>query len=138
MTDTAMTTSLSSGLAIHVCASIATAAPGRWWPRLPSFEDTVLRAAAICRRIGIDDQQTLAAERATRAALLQALQDARTALADDGLLILTFAGHTVRGDGPPEAAQWCLFDGGLEISQLADQLALFPERARLVIIADTC
>jgi len=131
-------TGTTSALAIHICADLASAGPDRWWPAMVASEDTVRRAAKLCRHVGIVEQRSLAGEGASRAGLLAVLRDASAALADDGLLVLTFAGHTERGDRPIEAAQWCLFDGGLELSQIAAELARFPARARLVIIVDSC
>jgi len=96
----------------------------------------VRRTAQICRWAGIAEQRTLAGPAATRAAVLAALREAAAALRRDGLLALTFSGHTVRGDGPIEAARWCLFDGGLAMAELAAQLARLPATSRLVIITD--
>jgi hypothetical protein len=127
-----------NALAIHVCADIASAGPGKRWAPMVVIEDTMRRAVKVCRAAGVDEQRTLAGEHATRAALLSALEYARGALPNDGLLVLSFAGHTQRGDGPLESARWCLFDGGLALSRIACQLALFPADARLVIITDTC
>jgi hypothetical protein len=127
-----------SAVAVHVCADVATAGANRRWPPPAAAPDTVRRAARICQHVGIVDQRTLAGEHATRAAFLAALRDARAALANDGLFVLTFSGHTERGERPIGEARWCLFDGGLELSQIACELALFPEDARLVVICDTC
>jgi hypothetical protein len=127
-----------NALAIHICADIATAGPDKHWPYSIAAQDTVRRAARICQRAGIVEQTTLAGEHATTTAVVHALLRASAVLAHDGLLVLTFSGHTRRGEGPLDTARWCLFDGGLELSQITCQLALFPEAARLVIICDTC
>ena len=128
----------ASSFAIHVGADVARAGAGRWGPATVASEDTVRRATELCRRAGIAEQRSLAGERASRAALLGALTEARAALTDGGSLVVTFAGHTERGDGPPGSACWCLFDGGLELSQLASELSLFPSSVRQVLIIDTC
>jgi hypothetical protein len=49
-----------------------------------------------------------------------------------------FSGHTVRGDGPIETARWCLFDGGLELSQITERLARLPAGANVIIVCDSC
>ena len=127
-----------SALAIHVSADIASAGPDRRWPPLHAMQDTAQRMMRICSELGIADQRTLAGEHATVAALLYALGDAGAALADDGLIVLTFSGHTVRGDGPIETARWCLFDAGIELSQVAGELARLPPNARAIVICDSC
>jgi hypothetical protein len=130
----------SSAFALHLCADVASTADStdRRWPRLLAAPDTVRRTARICRRAGIAEQLTLRGEQATIAAVTGALQRIGETLTDSGLLVLTFSGHTERGEGPIETTRWRLFDGGLELSQIADQLALLPEAAKLVIIGDTC
>lgn len=132
-----MPTRPTRALAIHVCADIASRGGGRW-PRAAAARDTVRRTARICRQIGVVEQRILAGEGATRAALRGALVQASTTLAGDGLLVLAFSGHTERGEGPIGTARWCLFDGGVELSQVACHLALLPGGARLVIVSDTC
>jgi hypothetical protein len=125
-------------LAIHVSADLATADGAQRWPRAVVAEDTVRRAAQICRRAGIAEQRTLAGRQATHAGLIAALREAVTTMTRDGLLVLTFSGHAVRGTGPIQTTRWCLCDGGVEVWQLADQLARLPPTARLILIVDTC
>jgi hypothetical protein len=136
-----LTSSVAAGtmraLAIHISADRSSESLDEHWPRAAA-QDTVRRAAQICRRAGIAEQRTLAADRASTAAVLAALREAAEALTRDGLLVLTFAGATLRGDGPLETTQWQLYDGGLTLTHLADQLAMLPATARLIIIADTC
>lgn len=128
----------ANSLAVHVRADLAPSGPSRWWPPIIAAEDTVRRATAICRHIGVADQRVLSGERATREALFEVLHDARRSLGSDDTLILTFTGHTERGDRPIECARWCLFDGGLEISEIASPLARFAAEVQLVVIATTC
>lgn len=54
------------------------------------------------------------------------------------MLVLTYSGHTARGDGPIGTARWCLFDAGVELSEIAVRLARLPPEARLIIICDSC
>jgi hypothetical protein len=114
-----------NAIAIHICADRARRGPDNCWPPLASFADSVRRAVAICDHAGIVEQRTLAGEHATRAALLGALSDAGADLADGGLLVLMFAGHCERGDGPIETARWCLAS---QTGTLADLVAQFPRR----------
>ena len=125
-------------LAIHVCADAETSGLRRTWPPAFAAHDTVQRAQRICERSGVVEQRTLAGDQATAEALRDALDHAAAALIHGGLLVVTFSGHTERGDGPIETARWCLVGGGMMLSQIADQLAQLPPAARLVIIADTC
>jgi hypothetical protein len=125
-------------LAIHVGADLATEGGVLRWPRSVAAEDTVRRTTQICRRAGVAAQRTLAGTEATKAAVMSALHNAAAALTRDGLLVLTFSGHTVRGEGPIESTRWCLFDDGLAMSELARLLAYLPRASRLVLITDTC
>jgi hypothetical protein len=127
-----------NALAIHICADVASAGPDRRWPPSMAAADTVQRTARICAHAGIVEQHTLAGEQATMAAVRAALQQASERLAPDGVLVMTFSGHTVRGDGPIGTARWCLFDGGLELSEIARHLAVLHESCRIVLICDTC
>ena len=127
-----------NALAIHICADVATAGPDRRWPYSLAAPDTVRRTARICAHAGIVAQHTLASEQATTAAVQAALRRASERLAPGGILVVTFSGHTRRGDGPVGTARWCLFDDGLELSEVARHLALLPETSRVVLICDTC
>jgi hypothetical protein len=129
---------MTRALAIHVCADAETSGLRRRWPPAFAAHDTVQRAQRICERCGVVEQQTLAGDQATAEALRDALDHAAAVLINGGLLVLTFSGHTERGDGPIETARWCLVGSSLTLAQIADQLALLPPAARLVIIADTC
>jgi hypothetical protein len=124
-------------LAIHVCADVETTGLRSWPPPVGS-RDTLERAQRICELAGIAEQHTLAGDQATAAALRDALAFAAATLRDDGLLVVSFAGHTERGEGPIDTAQWCLVGGGVTLAQLAADLARLPRDARIAIVADTC
>jgi hypothetical protein len=124
-------------LAIHICADVLTTEPHRQWPPWVAARDTIERTARMCQRAGIAEQYTLAGDTATCDDVLDALTATALILADDGLLVLTFSGHTERGDGPPATARWCFADGALSVAELAAQLAHLPAGARIVVIADT-
>ncbi|HEX8107710.1 MAG TPA: hypothetical protein VF516_08265 [Kofleriaceae bacterium] len=129
---------MKRALAIHVCADAETTGLRRHWPPAIAARDTVQRAQRICEHSGVVEQRTLAGDQATAEALRDALDHAAAVLINGGLLVVTFSGHTERGDGPIETARWCLVGGSLTLSQIADPLARLPPAARLVIIADTC
>lgn len=127
-----------STLAVHIGGDIATAGPGWSWPRPFATRDTVRRTWRMCRRAGIVEQRRLIGLQATKQAVLAALQHASEALAEGGRFVLVFSGHTRRGEGPPETAQWCLVDGGLALGEVASALARLPVTAELILINDTC
>jgi hypothetical protein len=124
--------------AIHICADRAITSDGRWWPPIESVEDTVERAQRICRHLGVGRQQLLAGAQATIDGVVTALRQACAVLGRNGTLILTFAGHTFRGLDAMGRARWCLFDGGLELGRVAQELAQLPPDARIVVISETC
>jgi hypothetical protein len=129
---------MTRAIAIHVCADAETTGRRRPWPPVIAARDTLQRAQRICEHSGVVEQRTLAGDQATPEALCDALGHAAAVLINGGLLVMTFSGHTERGDGPIETARWCLVGGGMMLSQIADHLAQLPPAARLVIIADTC
>lgn len=129
---------MTRALAIHVCADAETTGLHRHWRPSLAATDTMQRAQRICEHAGVTEQRTLAGDQATAEALRDALGRAAAELINGGLFVVTFSGHTERGDGPIETARWCLVGGGMMLSQIADQLALLPPAARLVVIADTC
>ncbi|HEX4418759.1 MAG TPA: hypothetical protein VH165_12700 [Kofleriaceae bacterium] len=129
---------MPAAIAIHVCADVLATEPYCRWTALVASRDTVQTTEKLCRIAGIADQHLLIGGHATRAALAARLHAAAHALHDDGLLVLTFSGHTERGAGPIEATRWCLHDGPIGLAELAAQLARLPRTARVVVIADTC
>lgn len=133
-----MEKSRTHAIAIHVCADVETTGLRRSWPPPIASRDTLERVQRICELGGVAEQQALAGDQATAPALLDAVGRAAAALSDDGLLVISFVGHTERGDGPIETTRWCLVGGGVTLGQLADGLARLPPAARVVIIADTC
>lgn len=124
--------------AVHICADVLHSPRHRSWPRLGSARDTLSRLVRGCSRVGIAEQRLLIGQAATRAAVVDALVQVTGTLARDGLLVVTFTGHTERGAGEVDTARWCLADGGLTVSQIARCLALLPRAAAAVVIADTC
>lgn len=128
----------TSALAIHICADVETAGLRRRWPPPHASQDTLGRALRICALVGIGEQRVRAGHQATAAAVRDALATAAATLGDDSLLVVSFAGHTERGDGPIATARWCLVGGGITLADLADDLARLPRSTWISIIADTC
>ncbi len=97
--------------------------------------DTLTRMTRLTRAAGIQEQHCLAGTQATRAAVAETIAHGATALAHDGLLVVTFSGHTVRHH---DQTFWCLHDGELQLGEMAACLAGAAASARIVVVADTC
>ena len=102
---------------------------------LRGCHDTLARMTRLTRAAGIQEQQCLAGTQATRAAVAEALTRGASALAPEGLLVVTFCGHTVRHH---DQTFWCLHDGESPLDALAACLVGAPASAQLVVVADTC
>jgi len=89
----------------------------------------------ICAGAGIPAQRRLLGSAATRDRVRAAITGAAAAIDPHGLLVLTFAGHSERGEA---GVQWCLYDGGLPLHEVADMLTGVPASARIVVVNDTC
>ena len=127
-----------SAIAIHVCGDGTTRGLRHQWPPSHTAPDTTERLVRICGQLGIAEQRRLAGDGATADAVRAALRAACATLASDGLLVLTFSGHTERGDGPIETARWCLTGGGLELAEIAGSLTMLPASAQLLVVCDSC
>lgn len=127
-----------TAIAIHVGADRARDDDGRWWPPGLGIRDAIDRASRIADTLGVTTQHTLTGPGATVDALREALRAAAIALAPAATLVLSFSGHTHRGDGPLAAARWQLFDGGVALSSVARMLAALPVDVRLLLLCDSC
>src|SRR5712691_10217578 len=101
---------------------------------LRSCCDTLTRMTRLAHAAGIQEQRCLAGTQATRAAAETIAHGAST-LAHDGLLVVTFSGHTVRKH---DQTFWCLQDGELPLGALAACLPGAAASAPSVVVADTC
>jgi hypothetical protein len=121
--------------AIHIGADALT------WPGhahlcvLRSCRDTLARMTRLAHAAGIREQHWLAGTQATCAAVAETLAHGAGTLAPDGLLVVTFSGHTVRKH---DQTFWCLQDGELQLGEIAACLAGAAASARVVVVADTC
>ena len=102
---------------------------------LCSGRDTLARLTRLARAAGIQEQRCLAGTQATCAAVAETIARGATALAHDGLLVVTFAGHT---EWTHDQTFWCLHDGELPLGEMAACLAGAAASARIVVVADTC
>lgn len=111
------------------------------WPdhahlcRLRSCRDTLARMTRLAHAAGIREQHWLAGTQATCATVAETLAHGATVLAPEGLLVVTFSGHTVRHH---DQTFWCLHDGEFPLGALAACLAGAAASAQIVVVADTC
>ena len=111
------------------------------WPghahlcRLRSCHDTLARMTRLAHAAGFQEQRCLTGTQATRTAVAETLAHGAAALAPEGLLVVTFAGHTVRKD---DQTCWCLQDGELPLGEMAACLAGADASAQIVVVTDTC
>ena len=122
-------------LAIHIGADVLA------WPGhahlgvLHSCRDTLTRMTRLTRAAGLQEQRWLVGTQATCAAVVETITHGATALAPKGLLVVTFAGHTVRHH---DQTFWCLHDGELPLGEVAACFAGAAASAQIVVVADTC
>jgi hypothetical protein len=126
---------------VHIGADLLASPAHRDWPSTRSSRDVVARMTGLCTTMGIRRQQHLLGADATRDRARGAIARAATDLHPDGLLVLTFSGHSDRGE-PDNHGQrdtsWCLYDGTLAFSELADALSAAAPSARVIVVAATC
>jgi len=124
-----------NALAIHIGADDLA------WPGhahlcvLRSCRDTLAHMTRLAHAAGIREQRCLAETQATYAAVTEALERGTTTLAPDGLLVVTFSGHT---EWNHDQAFWCLYDSKFPLGEMAACLAGAAASTRLVVVADTC
>jgi hypothetical protein len=90
------------------------------------------------------EPRLITAEHATSAAVLGAIDEARTRVGTDGIVLITYSGHGGRvrdvdgdeGDGWDES--WCLYDRELIDDELYECWASFPAGARVLVVSDSC
>lgn len=129
------------GLAVHIGADVLASPRHRDWPSTRSARDTVARMTRLCAAVGIPRQEQLLGTEATRDRVRGAITRAAAGLSPGGLLVLTFSGHSDRGE-PDNHGQrdtgWCLHDDTLAFGELADALSVAAPSARVIVVAATC
>jgi hypothetical protein len=95
----------------------------------------------LCAASGIENQHCLLGEQATAVRLDAALTRAAVDLDSQGLLVLTFTGHSdcrPRNEYGERIFQWCLSDRDVGLNEVARMLDGLAPTVRVVVIADTC
>jgi hypothetical protein len=87
---------------------------------------------------------TILTEKATRAAVLDKIRQAKSALRDGDIFMISYSGHggqTKDGNGDEtdgEDETWCLYDGQLIDDELYAELRAFSEGVRILMFSDSC
>jgi hypothetical protein len=102
---------------------------------LYSGHNTLARMTRLTHAAGIREQHWLAGTQATCATVAETIAHGVNTIDHDGLLVVTFSGHTVRKD---VQTFWYLQDGEIRLGEIAARLAGAAASARLVVVADTC
>jgi hypothetical protein len=123
-------------LAVHIGADVLDGPEFTGWARPLSCRDTVDRLARMCRAAGLHCQYRLLGSAATLTRVRNLLAWAAT-VGDQGLLVLSFSGHSSRPVAGTEGG-WCLRDGVLAHTETAALLRALPRSAHLVVVAETC
>jgi len=97
----------------------------------------------IAQAQGFETQLLLGCQ-VTHPAVTAAIADAAARVGEDGIFLLTYAGHGSQlwdedgdeGDGFDET--WCLARGELVDDELYELWGCFPRGARIVVVADSC
>lgn len=129
------------GLGVHIGADVLTGARYARWPPVYACRDAIARMSRLCAAAGVPEQRRLLGRQATRDRIRHSLEAAVADLAPDGLLVLTFTGHSDRGETGPHGVhdiQWCLYDGTLPLAEITQILAALPSDAYIILVSDTC
>src|SRR5207248_6184616 len=134
-------TGSGTGLAIHIGADVLASPRYLRWPPSRPCRDTIERMSRLCTAAGIPTQHHLLGVDACVGRVRGALAEAAANLDPSGLLVVTFAGHSERGEPDEQGNRdigWCLYDGTLPLRETAQLLAAVPATGRVVLVADTC
>jgi len=130
-----------SALAVHIGADLLTGSRQARWAPVNFCADTIARMSRLCARADIRTQCQLVGRRATRAEVRAALELAVGDLDPDGLLVVTYTGHSDRRDrdsrGQREVS-WCLYDGELPLADVAGVLSRLAATSYVIVVSDTC
>lgn len=138
------TSTAPKGLSLHLGLNLVDPAHyGGWSGELAACEFDAEDMAAIARDRGLAPT-VLPTKKATRAAVLKALDGAARALQAGDLFFLSFSGH---GGQVPDASgdeadkqdeTWCLYDAQLIDDELYLALSRFAAGVRVLVISDSC
>ena len=131
-------------LSLHVgLNAVSPAHYAGWSGELVACEFDAKDMAALAKAQGMKPA-VLLTRRATRAAVLQAVESAAHILQSGDLFFLTYSGHggqmpDVTGEEPDKNDEtWCLYDGEVIGDELLDALAGFRAGVRVLVLADSC
>jgi hypothetical protein len=124
--------------AVHIGADVLESPEHVGWAKSLSCLDTVERLTRLCRAAGVRTQHRLLGFDATVGRVRDAIAGQVGRLGPDGLLVLTFSGHSARAVPGEHHGGWCLRDGVLRHTQTAELLAAAAPSAHLIVIAETC
>src|SRR4051812_45028784 len=131
-----MTSGKTLGVALHIGADLLTSPERSRWPMVRSCRDSAIRLSRLCAAAGLRKQRTLLGADSTCDRVRDGIAQSAAELEPGGLFVLTFSGHSERGerdeDGDPQTA-WCLYDGALRLREVAEFLALVAATARVVV-----
>jgi hypothetical protein len=124
-------------LAIHLGADVLAAEHHARLPPLYSCEETIACLAQLCVAVGVDEQHMFRGSEVTRERVNLVFDCAASHLDQDALLVVTFVGHSVRGDSA-EDTRWCIFDDKLAFADITALFRRVPVSTRIVVVSDTC
>lgn len=103
--------------------------------------------AAMLDKQGFSKLDVLTDERATRAALLGALDAAAAQLSAGDLFVLHYSGHGMKGGIAPQGgidpqsdhtSSWILYDQPLSDDELFQKWGAFKQSVRILVLSDSC
>jgi hypothetical protein len=124
--------------AVHIAVDVLESPEHARWAELRSGLDTVERLTRVCHAAGVRSQDCLLGADATVGRVGAAIAGAAGRIGPDGLLVLTFSGHSERAVPGEHLGGWCLRDGVLRHTRTAELLAAAPPSAHIVVVAETC
>lgn len=110
----------------------------------PYTERSVAAVKAICHRYGIESMHELMASDATVGKVENAFDSAVADIGDDGLLVVSFAGHgrlqpdTTNDELDGCDTAWLLQDHALTDDELRSWLYRVPEQCTVILVGDCC
>ncbi|WP_421739720.1 caspase family protein [Caulobacter sp.] len=135
---------MPTGRSLHIgLNSVDPHAYSGWSGPLIACENDAASMSSICAQAGFQPRTLLTAA-ATRAAVLNELQQAAALMAAGDTLVISYSGHggqlpDLNGDESDSLDEtWCLYDGQLLDDELQACWARFPAGARIVVFSDSC
>ena len=135
---------MAKGISVHVgLNSLDPAHYAGWEGRLAACEFDAEDMQALSASQGYSSTLLLT-KKATRSAVIGAIQDAAGKLAGGDIFFLTYSGHggqvpDTNGDEDDMRDEtWCLYDGQLIDDELANLWSSFQAGTRIIVLSDSC